>query len=146
MTSNSIFDISNSSVSFYLDNFLDKQSKTYYKVISLSAMPPGPLSNMVATQKFTPLSEFYSPSPWDIHNSSCNYILLRYPKDTIRGSSSIHNFMSQNDIPSLFSYLSSNGYIVQTELSKLISDQGLHSGNASSRKFICFATYSSGNL
>jgi len=140
MASTSVFDISNTSVSFYLDNVLDSGSQTYYKVISLSAMPPGPLANMVVSRKFPPLSEFQTLSPWDIHGSHCRYVLLRYPKGTV-GSGSIHNLMSQNDIPSLFAYLASNGYQVQTELTKLISDQGLHSGGASSRKFICFATY-----
>ena len=144
MASTSVFDVSNSSVSFYLDTILDEQSKTYYKVISLSAMPPGPLANMVATRKFPPLSEFQNIRPWDVYSSSCRHVLLRYPKNIIgNGSTSIQNLMSQNDIPSLFAYLTSNGYQVQTELSKLISDQALHSGNASSRKFICFATYNS---
>lgn len=141
MASTSVFDVSNSSVSFYLDNMLDEQSKTYYKVISLSAMPPGPLANMVATRRFPPLSEFQRLSPWDVYGSSCRHVLLRYPKGTVNASS-ISNLMSQNDIPSLFAYLTSNGYQVQTELSKMISDQGLHSGSASSRKFICFASYS----
>lgn len=141
MEPTSIFDVSNSSVSFYLDNVLDGQSKTYYKVISLSAIPTGPLANMVAVRRFSPLSEFQTMGPWDNHRSSCKYVLLRYPKGTV-DVSSISNLMSQQDIPSLFAYLTSNGYQVQTELSKLISDQGLHSGGASSRKFICFATYS----
>ena len=140
MEPTSVFDISNTSVSFYLDNVLDSGSQTYYKVISLSAMPPGPLANMVAVRRFPPLSEFQTSSPWDIHRSHCRYVLLRYHKGTV-GAESIQNLMSQNDIPSLFAYLASNGYQVQTELTKLISDQGLHSGGASSRKFICFATY-----
>ena len=141
MASTSVFDISTPRVPFSFANVLDSGSQTYYKVISLSAMPPGPLANMVVSRKFPPLSEFQALSPWDIHGSHCRYVLLRYPKGTV-GSGSIHNLMSQNDIPSLFAYLASNGYQVQTELTKLISDQGLHSGGASSRKFICFATYS----
>lgn len=136
--STSVFDISNSSISFYLDNVLDGQSKTYYKVISLSAMPPGPLANMVAVRRFSPLSEFQTMGPWD--QPSCKYVLLRYAKGTVN-TSSISNLMSQNDIPSLFAYLASNGYQIQTELTKLISDQGLHSSSAHARKFICFATY-----
>ncbi len=140
MEPTSIFDISNTSVSFYLDNVLDGPSQTYYKIISLSAIPPGPLANMVVSRRFPLLSEFKRHSLWDVHGSPCKYVLLRYPKGT-HGSGSIQNLMSQNDIPSLFAYLSSNGYQIQTELTKLISSQGLHNGGMTSRKFICFATY-----
>lgn len=141
MQANSVFDLSHSSVSFYLDNVLDSGSQTYYKVISLSVMPRGPLSNMVAVRRFPPLSEFQTASPWDTHGSMCKYVLMRYPE---RGASSVSNLMSQEDIPSLLGYLMSNGYQVQTDLSRLIQDQGLHSGGGDfSRKFICFASYSS---
>ena len=56
MEPTSIFDISNTSVSFYLDNVLDGPSQTYYKIISLSAIPPGPLANMVVSRRFPLLS------------------------------------------------------------------------------------------
>ena len=139
----SIFDISNSSVSFYLDNVLDTQSQTYYKIITLSAMPSGPIANMVVSKSFPPLSEFQTRPLWDHYGSSCKYALLRFPKgDSRGGSSSPQHFMMQQDIPSLLAYLTSHGYNVQTELSKLITDQGLHSHSATSRKFICFASYS----
>ena len=141
MQANSVFDLSHSNVSFYLDNVLDSASQSYYKVISLSNMPRGPLANMVAVRRFPPLSEFQTSSPWNTHGSSCKYVLMRFPD---RGSGSVSNLMSQEDIPSLLGYLMSNGYQVQTELSRLIQEQGLHSsGVDSSRKFICFASYSS---
>lgn len=139
MESTSVFDLSHSSVSFYLDNVLDSVSQTYYKVISLSTMPSGPLANMVAVRRFPPLSEFQTTSPWNTHGSLCKYVLMRFPD---RGAGSVSNLMSQEDVPSLLGYLTSNGYQVQTELSRLISEQGLHSGGALSRKFICFANYS----
>lgn len=139
MESTSVFDLSHSSVSFYLDNVLDSVSQTYYKVISLSTMPRGPLANMVAVRRFPPLSEFQTTSPWNTHGSLCKYVLMRFPD---RGAGSVSNLMSQEDVPSLLGYLTSNGYQVQTELSRLISEQGLHSGGALSRKFICFANYS----
>lgn len=140
MQANSVFDLSHSNVSFYLDNVLDSGSQTYYKVISLSVMPRGPLSNMVAVRRFPPLSEFQTASPWDTHGSMCKYVLMRYPE---RGAGSVLNLMSQEDIPSLLGYLMSNGYQVQTDLSRLIQEQGLHSGGTLSRKFICFASYGS---
>ena len=141
MQVNSVFDLSHSNVSFYLDNVLDSASQNYYKVISLSNMPRGPLANMVAVRRFPPLSEFQTSSPWNTYGSQCKYVLMRFPD---RGAGSISNLMSQEDVPSLLGYLMSNGYQVQTDLSRLIQEQGLHgSGVASSRKFICFASYSS---
>jgi len=140
----SIFDLSNSSVSFYLDNVLDTQSHTYYKIITLSAIPPGPIADMVISKSFPPLSEFQTRPSWDHYGSSCKYALLRYPKGDARGGTSFpQDFMMQQDIPSLLAYLTSNGYNVQTELSTLITNQSLHSHSAASRKFICFASYSS---
>ena len=107
-------------------------------------MPSGPIANMVVSKSFPPLSEFQTRPLWDHYGSSCKYALLRFPKgDSRGGSSSPQHFMMQQDIPSLLAYLTSNGYNVQTELSKLITDQGLHSHTATSRKFICFASYSS---
>ena len=136
----SVFDISNASVSFYLDNVLDTHSQTYHKVITLSSMPPGPVANMVVSKSFSPLSAFQVRSPWDNYGSSCKYVLLRYPKQDIGGGTFPQHFMRQDDIPSLFSYLTSNGYTIQTALTELITEQGF---GMDSRKLICFASYSS---
>ena len=139
----SVFDLSNQSVSFYLDNVLDSFSQTYHKIVVVSAVPPGPLADMVTPMRFPPLSEFQTRSPF---SSACSYVLLRYPKQEIGHHVSLqhpHHFMTQQDIPSLLAYLSSHGYTIQTELTKLISQHALHSHDTSSRKFICFATYAS---
>ena len=122
-------------ITMFLEPILDSLSKTYIEVITFSDIPPGPLSNMVKHISIKRLSEF------QIYPTNCSFVLLRYP---VRVSSiCLDNYMTVDDIPSVFSYLQSNGYIIQEGLTRMLQKGGfstLISGSGNKRT-ICMFSY-----
>lgn len=117
----------------------------------MSGMPSGPLSEMVTTISVTKLSPFqeasvYSNAP---NGHNCMYVLLRYPKTMVGVGSTIKNpdyYMGADDIPSVFSYLQTHGYTIDTKLTKMMSGSGISIGGVSDarmsgdRKMIAMVT------
>ena len=139
------FDNYNTHCILYLEPFLNTFHKTYQNIITLSSMPDGPLADLVATTSTSKLSPFQQLNSISSNPSNCLYVLSRYPTS----GSSIKNaehFMGNDDIPSIFSYLHSNGYEVDTQLTKMLfksdvlgcTSQHRHSGN---KKMICVIRY-----
>lgn len=135
----------NKTIAFYLEPILNPHTQVYQNIITLSTMPDGPLESMVTRQSFPKLSPFKQPN--QTMRDQCVYALLRYPKETMSwNGKSRENFMNGEDVPSLFSYLSSNGYTVESDLTRLMFDSNLkNTGNESQRyrKLICYATFRS---
>ena len=141
------FDNHNSHCIFYLEPFLNTFHKTYKNIITLSSIPDGPLANMVTSISSSKLSPFQQLNSISSTPSNCILVLLRYPKtSTMTSIKNTEYFMGSDDIPSIFSYLQSNGYVVDTQLTKMlfksdvIGGQSLnrHSGN---KKMICMIRY-----
>lgn len=115
MTDRSPFECGNI-VSMYLQPIHNDYYRTYQNIITLSAMPKGPLQDLVAHINTTPLSEFQAVGPWNPtddnpFNPRCLYALLRYPKNSIQ--SSVKNgryYMFAEDVPNIYGYLESHGY------------------------------------
>ena len=141
------------SVILYLEPVLNSYYQNYQNILTLSDMPLGPLKNMVSKLQFPKLSPFSNSSC----STSCLYVLGRYTvsdagKPTTNNTDS---FMYADDIPSVLSYLQSNGYIVDTSLTTMLqksevrigggsgsgswSDSATCSGN---RRMICMFSYS----
>jgi len=136
----------------YLEPFLNTYYKTYQNIITMSARPEGPLSAMVVPISTNKLSPFQEGSlllnPYD----SCIQVLTRYPVQNINiNINSIKQtdwYMGVDDIPSVLSYLISNGYSIETEITKLLlkTSTGFGSGQSSSRvsgnrRMICMFQY-----
>lgn len=76
-------------------------------------MPEGPLNQLVAHINTPALSEFQTASSWNATDMypRCKYVLLRFPKNSIRGS--VKNgraYMFAEDLPNIYGYLESHGY------------------------------------
>ena len=147
------FTSSNSMCTLFLEPILHPHFQSYQQIITLNSIPDGPLANLVDLQKFPKLSSFQqvgrfaSPFPGTISN--CIYVLLRYPKGTIQSSSKhVDSFMTADDIPSVFSYLQSTGYTIDTSLTTMLFDSKVSIGGISStrhsgnKKMICMFKYS----
>lgn len=136
------FASANSSVVLYLEPYLNTHYKTYQDIITLSAMPVGPLSQLVSTISSPKLSPFHDFNTLSSHN--CTFALLRYPSGSNRHSQKHSDyFMGAEDIPSVFSYLQQNGYTVDTQLTKMLFKSKIHVGGnntsmySGNRKMIC---------
>ena len=143
------FDNYNSHCILYLEPFLNNFHKTYQNVITLSSMPDGPLANLVTTTSTSKLSPFQQLNSISSNPSNCVHVLLRYPKNSAGSISSVKNtehFMGHDDIPSIFSYLQSNGYEVDTKLTKMLFKSDVVGGSSQNRlsgnkKMICMIRY-----
>lgn len=143
------FDNYNSHCILYLEPFLNNFHKTYQNVITLSSMPDGPLANLVTTTSTSKLSPFQQLNSISSNPSNCVHVLLRYPKSSTGSISSVKNtehFMGHDDIPSIFSYLQSNGYEVDTKLTKMLFKSDVIGGTSQNRlsgnkKMICMIRY-----
>lgn len=147
------FSTSNTIV-FYLEPILNSYHKTYQNIITVSSIPPGPLSDLVASMSLPKLSPFqhvgtFTPPVTAPYN--CVNVLLRYPKTLVNHRPSMKNidsFMTMEDIPSVLSYLSSNGYTIEKDLSDIMQKANIGFGGTSvnrmsgNRKMICIANYS----
>lgn len=122
-------------ITMSLEPILDPLSKTYIEVITFSYMPPGPLSNMVKHISAKRLSEF------QIHPIYCSFVLLRYPVSNC--CVCLDNYMTVDDIPSVFSYLQSNGYIIQEGLTRMLQKGGFTTSNSyvGNKRTICMFSY-----
>ena len=138
------FSSSSGSVVLYLEPVLNSYFKSYQNILTVSAMPSGPLKNMVSRIKFPKLSEFRTPfSPF--LNDSCTYVLGRYTRSVNMSNSD--SFMYADDIPSVLSYLVANGYTIDTSLTTMLQKSeiriGGNNGYSGNRRMVCMFTYNS---
>ena len=144
MNLESPFETQNNLTTLYLEPVLDPYHNTYINVLTLSGIPKGPLSKMTRQINSPKLSPFQTSSTIMSPFPNCMYILTRYPNKTISIS---NNWMVEDDIPSVFSYLQSNSYMIETSLTKLMTKNNITSNNSQkrfsgNRKTICIFSYS----
>jgi len=142
----------NSSIVMYLEPYLNSFTKNYQNIITLSDMPDGPIANMVSLISSPKLSQFQYLNNGNNPNN-CIFVLLRYPKSVCGGGNGcLKNsdfFMGADDIPSIFGYLRTHGYIIDTEITKMMNKSRVLIGGVSDnrfsgdRKMICMFSYNS---
>ena len=121
-------------VTMFLEPILDPFSKNYYDVITLSNKPKGPLSSFVQHYSFPKLSEFKN---YDCHNQ-CSFVLLKsMHSQSSHSNSYCCKYSGIEDISEVFSFLVSNGYVIEDELTRITSK---FNGNGN-RRVICVFSY-----
>ena len=111
-----------------IEPYLNTFSKQYENIIVIDKMPVGPLGQLVSRFRASRLSPF--DDPHDSQNC-CKFAIRRnYRKD--------NEFLTADDIPSLLAYLSTNGYSINSEITKIVQKT-----NYNKRKsFVCVFYYS----
>jgi hypothetical protein len=112
----------------------------YGNIITINLFPKGPLGKIVRQVNFSNnrLSEFNELSD---NRNKCGYALL-----SLRGIGGIgvgpcrnnHRLMTANEIPDLFSFLMSNGYKIDTSLTKMMNSSNIQ---IDTNNIIAFITY-----
>ena len=137
-----------STVSLFLEPILNTYYQTYQNVITLSAIPEGPLKEMVSTINTVKLSPFQFLPITSNNPSNCIHVLCRYrTKNQQRNFSQKQSnyYMGRYDIPSIFAYLRANGYTIDTEITKMMNKSGLMNGQtehriSGERQLVCIIT------
>jgi hypothetical protein len=113
--------------------FYDARVQQYTKILCVNAVPPGPLINRVKTVRPPRLSGL-SGSSSSSSSSNCIHALT--------GASS--PYMTPDDLPELFAFLMSNGYTVDTGLTKLAAKHqggGGGGGGGGANSLVCIISY-----
>ena len=70
---------SSTTITMYLEPYLNTYYQTYQNIITFSGIPSGPIAQMVATISSPKLSPFQISSPFQTNPYNCMYVLMRYP-------------------------------------------------------------------
>lgn len=127
-------------VSLFSQPYLDTYNKCYKNIVVINLMPKGPLADLVRFTKFPPLSEFKTPGPCS-PIKQCGLALMSLGGCNMGCSKFGEDLMVVDEIPDLISYLVSNGYSVDTSITKMFNQSEIRFDTNLGNKLICFITY-----
>jgi len=124
-------------VSLFSQPYLDTYNQCYKNIVVVNLKPQGPLGELVRFVKFPPLSEFKQPGPCNPFKD-CGFAI-----SSLDGcnTGSKNDLMVVDEIPNLISYLVSNGYTVDTSITKMFNQSDIRFDTNTGNKLICFITY-----
>jgi hypothetical protein len=128
--------------------FLDTFNQCYKNIIVINLPPDGPLGKIVRRLQMPPLSPFNVPGPCCNRTGYKDCALALF---SLRGCNGfgigIENgnsggrgncLMYDDEVPDLFSFLLSNGYKIDTSLTKMMNQSEV---KINDNKILCFITY-----
>jgi hypothetical protein len=130
-------------ITLFSQPFLDTYNQCYKNIVTINMMPQGPLSQLVRRVQFPPLSTFKQPGPCSrINNCGLALITLNgffYNNNNCNKNCS--NLMVVDEVPNLMSYLLSNGYTINTSITKMLNTSDIRFETENANKLICVVTY-----
>jgi hypothetical protein len=124
-------------VTLFSQPFLDTYNQCYKNIVTINLMPQGPLAQIVRRVQFPPLSPFKQPGPCSRINN-CGLALAALNGSCNKNCS---NLMVVDEIPDLMSYLLSNGYTINTSITKMLNTSDIRFQTENANKLICIVTY-----
>jgi len=108
-----------------------KPCGNYTNIITINSIPNGPLKKFVRRLSYPKLSPFQTYNQ-DQYRPRCILSLVM----PFTGENRI---LEANDIPNLFQYLISNGYIIDTKITDMMNSSSIRLTN---ENILCFIRYS----
>jgi hypothetical protein len=124
-------------VTLFSQPFLDTYNQCYKNIVTINLIPQGPLAQFVRKVQFPPLSQFKQPGPCSRINN-CGLALTALNNICNKGCS---GFMIVDEVPNLLSFLLSNGYSVNTSITKMLNTSDIRFETENANKLICVVTY-----
>ena len=125
-------------VTLFSQPYLDKVNQCYKNIITINLMPQGPLSQLVRRIQTPPLSEFKQLGPCSRIND-CVLALISLNNNNCEKNGS--NLMVVDELPNLISFLFTNGYTIDTSLTKMFNTSDIRFQTENQNNLICFVTY-----
>jgi hypothetical protein len=117
--------------------YYDKCLQNYINIIRINIIPEGPLKFLVRKIKLYPVSSFdynsFNYNNNNNHANQCAFALISFNGN---------RYMSPNEIPDLFSFLSMNGYKIDTSITKMMNTSDVRIDN---QNILCFFSYKENN-
>ena len=133
-------EIQSKTVSLFSQPYLDTYNQCYKNIVVVNLKPQGPLANFIRFVKFPPLSEFKQPGPCS-PLKDCGYALMSLNGCNSGCGKFGSDLMVVDEIPNLISYLVSNGYSVDTSITKMFNESDIRFDTNTGNKLICFISY-----
>ena len=109
--------------------YYDRCSQQYQNILMLNVEPEGPLRTFVRRLRFPRLSAFQP----DKAEEKCGLVLTNFLNKN-------NNWlMTPNDIPDLYSFLTANGYQIDTQLTNMMNQSQVKL--TPGKQIVCLATY-----
>ena len=134
-------------ITLFSEPFLDTYNQCYKNIVTVNLLPQGPLSNFVRRINFPPLSKFKQPGLCS-RVKMCGLALVSlenndfgYNYNGCCRASNCSKLMVVDEIPNLFSFLLSNGYTIDTSITKMLNNSDIRFQTNNSNNIICLITY-----
>ena len=124
-------------VTLFSQPFLDTYNQCYKNIVTINLIPQGPLAQFVRKVQFPPLSQFKQPGPCSRINN-CGLALTTLNNIYNKGCS---GFMVVDEVPNLLSFLMTNGYSINTSITKMLNTSDIRFETENANKLICVVTY-----
>ena len=124
-------------VTLFSQPFLDTYNQCYKNIVTINLIPQGPLAQFVRKVQFPPLSQFKQPGPCSRINN-CGLVLTAFNNVCNKGCS---GFMVVDEVPNLLSFLMTNGYSINTSITKMLNTSDIRFETENANKIICVVTY-----
>lgn len=127
-------------ISLFSQPYLDTYNQCYKNIIVANMKPQGPFGDLVRVVNFPQLSSFKQNTPCN-PIKQCGYAVFLFD-DCINGCAKYGNdLMTTDDIPNLISYLTMNGYSIDTSITNMFNNGDIKFNQNVGNELICFVTY-----
>jgi hypothetical protein len=109
----------------YLQNCNDNNGDAYKNIVTINMVPDGPLRKLVRRVQNRPLSVFQGRQ-----YNSCLLALVSLIEP--------FRLMDVNEVPNLISFLSMNGYIINTNITQMFNTGNIQFGNNQTLFFLSY--------
>lgn len=139
-------------ISLFSQPYYDPCSQCYLNIITMNLPPRGPLLKITRRVKLYPLSEFKEPSNCTrLQTCGLGLRSLRFLPEFggfggggtggYNNSYSCSDLMTVDEVPDLFSFLLSNGYSIDTRITKMMNQSSIRYKTNNSNELIALITY-----
>ena len=123
--------------------YLDRFNQCYKNIIMINRVPEGPLRHFVQRIQLGPLSPFQCYQNACEPLQKCGLALTSIGHNVSNGygyeyGNKCNSWMTPNEIPDLFSFLVSNGYRIDTSITKMMNNSDIKLTN---KNILCFFSY-----
>ena len=120
--------------------YYDRCSQQYQNILMLNIEPEGPLRRFVRRLQLPRLTSFQS----DGLEETCGLVLTNFLNNNQNYYNNNQNnnkngLMTPNDIPDLYSFLTANGYQIDTQLTNMMNQSQVKM--TPGKQIVCLATY-----
>jgi hypothetical protein len=135
-------------ISLFSQPYYDPCSQCYLNIVTMNLPPRGPLAKITRRIKIYPLSEFKQFNNCGrLQTCGLGLRSLRLLNGiSYNNSYSCSDLMTVDEIPDLFSFLLSNGYTIDTSITKMMNQSSIRYNTDKSNELIALITYQPMNL